>query len=104
LGSGMANEGGNLLIKGRKATGNLPADYDANWTPCGDGDPAACLFGAVGAKIWLVLSSDVDCVGDKDKQIKSKMVGWNPTEYLFEYNLINFQFVPGQGNGKGPKK
>ena len=51
-----------------------------------------------------MLSSDVDCVGDKDKQIKSKMVGWNPTEYLFEYNLINFQFVPGQGNGKGPKK
>ncbi len=107
LGSGMANGGGNILIKGRKAIGtSLPADYDANWTPCGQGDPTACLSGAVGAKIWLVLSSDVDCVGDKDKQppIPPQMTGWNPTEYLFEYNLINFQFVPGQGNGKGPKK
>jgi hypothetical protein len=105
LGSGMANGGGNLLIKGRQAIGtNLPAKYDANWTPCGKGDPAACLSGAVGAKIWLVLSSDADCEGDKDEQIPPQMTSWNPTEYLFEYNLINFQFVPGQGNDKGPKK
>ena len=33
-----------------------------------------------GPKVWLVLSSDVNCgVG---------MTGWNPTEYLFEYDLI----------------
>jgi len=101
LGSGIANGGGNLLIKGRKAIGSLPADYDANWTPCGEGDPAACPSGAVGAKIWLVLSSDVDCGGEDNP---SKMVGWNPTEYLFEYNLINFELRNGQGNGKGPKK
>lgn len=37
---------------------------------------------AGGPKVWLVLSSDVDC----DAQ---QMVGWNPTEYLFENNLIN---------------
>ena len=36
-----------------------------------------------GAKIWLVLSSDVDCEGQS-------MIGWNPTEYLFEYDLITF--------------
>ena len=36
-----------------------------------------------GAKIWLVLSSDVDCD-------MAYMIGWNPTEYLFEYDLINF--------------
>jgi hypothetical protein len=35
------------------------------------------------AKIWLVLSADVDC----DNQ---EMTGWNPTEYLFENNLITF--------------
>ena len=37
-------------------------------------------------KIWLVLSSDVNCMSDV-------MTGWNPTEYLFEYNVI--PYVPG---------
>jgi len=97
LGVGIANGGGNLLIKGRQTMDtSLPADYDANWTPCGENAPADCPSGAVGAKIWLVLSSDVDC-GSPD--VKSKMVGWNPTEYLFEYNLINFQLLQGQDQG-----
>ncbi len=102
LGSGAANGGGNLLIKGKKVieTG-LPAPNDANWTPCGKGDPALCDSGAVGAKIWLVLSSDVDCEGDPEQDIQPHMIGWNPTEYLFEYNLITYQFLQ---NGKGPKK
>ena len=34
-----------------------------------------------GPKIWLVLSSDVDCN-------TQKMTGWNPSKYLFEYNVI----------------
>ena len=34
-------------------------------------------------KIWLVLSKDVDFD-------MHKMVGWNPTEYLVEYDLINY--------------
>lgn len=34
-----------------------------------------------GPKVWLVLSEDVDCDN-------AEMTGWNPTEYLFEYNLI----------------
>ena len=34
------------------------------------------------AKIWLVLSNDVNC----DVQ----MTGWTPAEYLFEYDVITF--------------
>ncbi len=34
-----------------------------------------------GPKVWLVLSSDVNCV-------TQKMTAWNPTRYLFENNLI----------------
>ncbi|MBE0427896.1 MAG: hypothetical protein IBX72_14780 [Nitrospirae bacterium] len=84
LGSGVANRGGNLNIFDFDFDigTSLPADYDANYTP---------LFpsGAVGAKIWLVLSSDVVCDGDE-----REMTGWNPDSYLFEYNLINFEFRP----------
>jgi len=55
LDSGIANEDDNLHLSGKFLDG--------------------------GAKVWLVLSSDVDC--------ENGMVGWNPTEYLFEYNSIN---------------
>ena len=34
-----------------------------------------------GAKVWLVLSADVDCAGEE-------MIGWNPSEYLFENALL----------------
>jgi len=67
LGSDTADEEGNVHIKDSVNTGNLPADHDEN----------------DGAKIWLVLSSDVDCENQS-------MIGWNPTEYLFEYDLITF--------------
>lgn len=67
LGNGTANEEGNVHIAESVDTGNLPSEDDEN----------EC------AKIWLVLSSDVDCEN-------SKMIGWNPAEYLFEHNLINF--------------
>lgn len=67
LGSGTVNEEGNIHIAGTVDTGDLPAESDEN----------------EGAKIWLVLSSDVDC----ENQL---MIGWNPTEYLFEYDLISF--------------
>jgi len=109
LGSGIANKGGNLLIKGRADIDtDLPADYDANWTPCGEGFPVDCPSGAVGAKIWLVLSSDVDCIGrqipDTDQSSPPQMAGWNPTEYLFEYNLINFQLQKSHCHGPVNKK
>lgn len=54
LGADTSNNGGNLAL-----TGDMQAG---------------------GPKVWLVLTSDVNCgVG---------MTGWNPTEYLFEYNTI----------------
>jgi hypothetical protein len=67
LGSGTVNEDGNIHIKNSVDTGDMPIAGDIN----------------NGAKIWLVLSGDVDC----DGQV---MVGWHGTEYLFEDDLINF--------------
>lgn len=69
LGEGTANGSGNVHIKNKIDTGDLPAEGDEN---------LSC-----GAKIWLVLSGDVDCENQE-------MVGWQPEEYLFEYNLIKF--------------
>jgi len=65
LGSAEANGGGNVHIGGSVDTGDLPIAADTN----------------AGAKIWLVLSSDYD---------GSEMTAWNPTEYLFEINLIEY--------------
>jgi len=69
LGEGVGDEFGNVRIRDSVDTGDLPADYDDNFD--------------VGAKIWLVLSADVDCDGQL-------MGSWNPTEYLFENELIFF--------------
>jgi len=68
LGSGRADEEGNVHIRKAVDTGDLPnPETDIN----------------EGAKIWLVLSDDIDC----DEEM---IFGWNPTEYLFEYDLIMF--------------
>ena len=69
IGEGTADIDGNVHIQGSVDTGDMPSMDDEN-------------FGA-GAKIWLVLSSDVDCIA-------ANMIGWNPIEYLFEYDLISF--------------
>jgi len=76
---------GNIAIHGKvdiKGPDNknegLPASYDANFNPTGPS-------GAVGAKIWLVLTDDVQCTAGP------QMKNWNPAEYLFEYNLIVFE-------------
>jgi len=37
------------------------------------------------AKIWVILSDDWDDTN------KDRMDGWNPTKYLFEMNLINYE-------------
>ena len=71
LGNSTANKEGDIHIAESVDTGDLPSEGDEN----------------EGAKIWLVLSSDVDCEN-------SKMIGWNPTEYLFEHNLIYFSRIP----------
>ena len=68
LGSGTADGEGDVHIEGSEDTGDLPTVADT--VPLG------------GAKIWLVLSDDVDC--------GNRMVGWNPTEYLFEGDVITF--------------
>ena len=68
LGEGTADLEGNVHIEESVEThSNFPIDGDVN----------------EGAKIWLVLSSDVDCG-------VPQIAGWNPTEYLFEYDLIDF--------------
>ncbi|UCB59295.1 MAG: hypothetical protein JSV67_03095 [Thermoplasmatales archaeon] len=70
LGDAITNEDGNINIKGSVLTGDLPNEtIDLNYPN--------------GSKIWLVLTEDVDCENQK-------MIGWNPTEYLFEHNLIRY--------------
>ncbi|MBA7494309.1 hypothetical protein ES702_04884 [subsurface metagenome] len=70
IASGTSNEGGDIHLMGQAELGmDLPDAADANYPD--------------GAKIWLVLSSDYDAV---DKM----MTGWNPTEYLFEYQFISY--------------
>jgi hypothetical protein len=69
LGEATADIDGNVHIQGSVDTGDMPAMHDENFDS--------------GAKIWLVLTDDVDCIG-------AGMVGWNPVEYLFEYDLIMF--------------
>lgn len=71
LGTGTANEFGDVHIKNCTDTGDLPITSDVN----------------AGAKIWLVLSDDADCTNQK-------MVGWDPTKYLFENALILFDDIP----------
>jgi hypothetical protein len=82
LDSGVANGGGILTLGDFNFDigTSLPASYDANYAPI-------YPSGAVGAKIWFVPSSDVDCA-------EKNMIGWNPSQYLFEYNLINFEYRP----------
>lgn len=54
--------------KGINDVGDLPKIFDNNSE----------------AKIWLVLSDDVDC----DPVGGTSMTGWNPTDYLFDYDTI----------------
>jgi hypothetical protein len=68
LGDGTANVDGDVHIAGSVDTGDLPTGADT--IPLG------------GAKIWLVLSDDITC--------DDQFYGWNPTEYLFEGDVITF--------------
>jgi len=89
LGSGTANGGGNVHI----ATSvdidtDLPIPADLN-NPENPGHETCVLESTCieGAKIWLVLSSDVDCSG-------RTMVGWDADDYLFEDEGIFFDYIP----------
>ena len=78
LGFATSNRGGNVHIMGSPDTGDLPIANDLNNPD--NPNHEACITGSTcieGAKIWLVLSSDVDCEAQA-------MIGWNPAEYLFE--------------------
>jgi len=76
LGSGTADELGKIKLVGKGDPAN--PDYVG---PADTGDLS-------GAKIWLVLTSDVDCYGSGP--IPPQMTGWTPEEYLFENTLITF--------------
>jgi hypothetical protein len=70
LGSGTANKGGEVHIaESYEGIDFLPVVLDDNFPD--------------GAKIWLVLKEDVNCVAQE-------MIGWRPEEYLFEDDLIQF--------------
>lgn len=95
LGGGASNPEGNIQIHGKmEILSGLPAPNDANFNPV---SPS----GAVGAKIWLVPAADVQCEGSEvtdeageTTNIPPYMLGWNnPASYLFEANLIGYQYV-----------
>jgi hypothetical protein len=70
IASGMSNNGGQLHLAGSvELNMDLPGPADANYPD--------------GAKIWLVPSSDYDATANK-------MIKWNPTQYLYEHNLITY--------------
>jgi len=75
LGSASTDVEGNLIIVGAADTGDLPKETDENYPD--------------GAKIWLVLSADLNCV--PTEQTPTRMTAWNPTEYLFEFDLITYE-------------
>jgi len=98
LGSRTSNDAGNLQINGSVdiPTG-LPVPEDENYSP-------KSPSGAVGAKIWLVRAADVDCVGipaadettgeSADPAVPPQRIGCTPQDYLFEGNLIIYQYEP----------
>jgi len=66
--SGTSDSEGNLHLKGSHDFGyNLPISESEDDE----------------AKIWLVLSEDIDAE-------LGQMTGWNPEEYLFEYDVITY--------------
>jgi len=69
IASGTTNNGGNI---------NLGGSIDLNADLAG---PADVYNPDGGAKIWLVLTDDI---------VGGNLSGWNPTEYLFENNLIKY--------------
>ena len=75
LGSGTSDEEGNVHIKGSVNYEDLPSSvYDINGKQ------------VEGSKIWLILAADFNEA--------QEMGAWTPSEYLFEFDLINKQVVP----------
>ena len=75
LGNCISDENGNVHIQGSIYYETLPSYvYEI------DGEQVE------GSKIWLVLADDYD-------QGSTEMSAWNPSEYLFEFDLLNKQVV-----------
>ena len=79
LGEGTVNGEGNIHIAGSVDPGTFLPNEDV--------DSGDCNYDWLGAKIWLVLSQDVDCD-------TATMSGWNATAYLFEGDVIFFEYTP----------
>ena len=85
---GTANRGGNIHLRGSvDLEMSLPHPDDANYEEEG-GDPGTpgappTPFPFGGAKIWLVLSDDYNAE-------TNAMTAWNPSEYLFEAELMTY--------------
>lgn len=86
IASGTSNGGGNIHLGGSTEL-NMdlphPIDANANISNHDYSGPPDYYATATGAKIWLVLSSDYNAT-------TRTMTAWNPTEYLFESDLINY--------------
>ena len=79
LGNDTADEEGNIHIKGTINFESLPYwEYTI-----GEGEDQ---YTVTGSKIWLILSSDFN-------ENTKEMDAWNPTEYLFEFDLLNQNIV-----------
>ena len=82
--SGTSNSEGDIHLAGSiELDMDLPCEPDANMNISEhdySGEPDYYTH-ATGAKIWLVPSSDY---------VKPAMIAWNPTEYLFESDLITY--------------
>jgi len=81
LGTGTADASGGIRIAGTMNTGSLPASTDLNANSLTTTYPN----GVTGAKIWLVLSGDISVSG---------VLGWAPSPWLFEGNLISYTCTP----------
>lgn len=68
LGSGTVNSRGAIYIKGRVRREKMPKLEDQIYPG--------------GARVWLVLSMDVDCGS-------ARMTNWHPATYLFEHDLLD---------------
>jgi hypothetical protein len=88
IANGTSNEEGNIHLAGSiELNMDLPCSPDWNINP----DPDYCDYHhgfddydhCSGAKIWLVPSDDYNAAA-------KKVIAWNPTEYLFESDLITY--------------
>jgi hypothetical protein len=80
LGNGTSDEEGNLHIRGEVDIDYLHEVAEAKLLEYEE-DPEAAVL-ADGQKIWLVPAADFD----EEAQV---MVGWNPDDILFEFDLLN---------------